>query len=143
MPFPRRPFTPISKPGTLHLYTSRLVAFEHAPPGSSPSTTSSTEPVNTLLWIGGLGGGLLPVPYTHTLADSLPPTWRLVEPLLSSGYEQWGTQTLGTDARDLRACVAYFRREQPDRRIVLMGHSTGAQDCMEYILGPQNGDAAT
>jgi hypothetical protein len=136
---PSPKFEPVSKPGTLHLFTSRLCAFEHAPPSSAASTT----PTNTLLWIGGLGDGLLTVPYTHAIAQALPPSWRLAQPLLSSGYDQWGIRTLATDAAELRRCVAYFRTLRPAGRVVLMGHSTGCQDCMEYVVGPQNTEAAS
>lgn len=133
--------TPSSHDGTLHIYTRNLVAFEHKPSTSTSTSTSSPPPTNILLWIGGLGGGLLTVPYTSVLAAHLPVSWRIVEVLLSSAYKGWGTATLTQDAGELAACVQYFRRLLGERgkgegRVVLMGHSTGCQDVMEYLVGP-------
>lgn len=112
-------------PGTLHLYTPRLSAFEH------PSTPSAH---NLILWIGGLGDGLLTVSYPRKLSRSLPPTWSLAEVLLSSSYNGFGTSSLSRDAKEIGLCVDYFRGLGKER-VVLMGHSTGSQDCMEYVVG--------
>lgn len=121
----------MAHPGTIHKYTKKLVAFEHAPPSPSPTA----QPQNTLLWIGGLGDGLLTVTYPGTIASSLPPTWRLAEVLLRSSYNGWATGRLSRDARELGECVAYFRSLRPGGKVVLMGHSTGCQDIMEYLVG--------
>ncbi|KAF2251191.1 DUF1749-domain-containing protein [Trematosphaeria pertusa] len=122
----------MAQPGTLHRYTPRLVAFEHAPPRAA----SAPEPLNTLLWIGGLGDGLLTVRYPTAIAASLPPNWRLAEVLLSSSYKGWGTGSLKRDARELGDCVRYFKEEaRKGGKVVLMGHSTGCQDIMEYLVG--------
>ena len=124
----------MSVPGTLHRYTKRLVAFEHA--NASSNLVSTTQ--NILLWVGGLGDGLLTVSYPRTLAQSLPPTWSLVEVMLSSSYNGFGTSSLSKDAKELGQCVEYFRSLGPnakERKVVIMGHSTGSQDCMEYAVG--------
>ncbi|KAF2181929.1 siderophore biosynthesis lipase/esteras-like protein [Zopfia rhizophila CBS 207.26] len=117
--------------GVLHPYTERLVAFEHS---SSMPAWANTFP-NTLLWIGGLGDGLLTVKYPKAIAKRLPPDWVLAEVLLSSSYKGWGTGSLKRDAKQLAKCVEYFKELRPDRKIVLMGHSTGCQDIMEYLVG--------
>ncbi|KAF2502236.1 DUF1749-domain-containing protein [Lophium mytilinum] len=119
----------MAHPGTLHRYTPRLVAFEHTP--ATPAT-------HTLLWIGGLGDGLLTVPYPTTLSSSLPHSWSLAEVLLSSSYGGWATSSLARDARELASSVSYFRslRPAPGSKIVLMGHSTGCQDIMAYLTTP-------
>tara|TARA_R110002003_G_scaffold171_8_gene13942 strand:+ start:35168 stop:36121 length:954 start_codon:yes stop_codon:yes gene_type:complete len=122
----------MAHPGTLHKYNKKLVAFEHAP--STPST--SQEPPHTLLWIGGLGDGLLTVQYPSTIASSLPPTWVLAEVVLRSSYNGWATGRLSRDARELGECVQYFRALRAGAKVVLMGHSTGCQDIMEYLVGP-------
>ncbi|KAF2087418.1 DUF1749-domain-containing protein [Saccharata proteae CBS 121410] len=127
-------FQPTAYPGTVHQFTPRLTAFE--PQASPPRTTTP----NTLLWIGGLGDSLLTVSYPLTLASLLPPTWSLAQVLLSSAGSGWGTTTLAADASELAHCVAYFRDLRPDSKIVLMGHSTGCQDCMEYVVGPGSAD---
>jgi pimeloyl-ACP methyl ester carboxylesterase len=122
----------MAHPGALHKYNKKLVAFEHAP--STPST--SQEPPHTLLWIGGLGDGLLTVQYPSTIASSLPPTWLVAEVVLRSSYNGWATGRLSRDARELGECVQYFRELRPGAKVVLMGHSTGCQDIMEYLVGP-------
>jgi hypothetical protein len=44
--------------GTAHKYSEKLIAFEHA---GAHSDAKEGKGVNTLLWIGGLGDGLLTV----------------------------------------------------------------------------------
>ena len=159
-------FKPSAVPGRLHHYTSRLVAFEHyltdkeynnnynntnnnkSITNTSPSTISpdSTTAKNILLWIGGLGDGLLTVPYVRRLAQALPQGWILVEILLSSSYNGWGTSSLKRDVQEIEKCVEYLRGDGFGRgkegegkgmveiKIVLMGHSTGCQDMMEYLI---------
>lgn len=43
--------------------------------------------------------------------------------------------SLARDARELGDCVAYFKGLRPQGKIVLMGHSTGCQDAVEYLVG--------
>ncbi|KAJ4376286.1 hypothetical protein N0V83_001569 [Neocucurbitaria cava] len=117
--------------GTAHRYSKRLIAFEH-----SPSTnTSSNDALNTILYIGGLTDGLLTIPYPTTIAATLPPSWVLAELLLSSSYKGWGVSSLARDARELGECVQYFKNLRPGKKVVLLGHSTGCQDIMEYLVG--------
>lgn len=127
----------MAHPGTLHAYARPLTAFEHASPHPSPSPAP-----NLILWLGGLGDGPLGVTYPSTLAASLPRTWSLAEVLLSSSYDGWGTGSLARDAHELGKCVAYFRAQRPGAKIVLMGHSTGCQDIMAYLLGGEPGSEA-
>lgn len=116
--------------GVLHKYSDRHVAFQHA----SPSRINDNN-VHTLLWVGGLSDGLLTVSYPASIAASLPADWTIAEVLLTSSYNGWGTSSLAQDARELGQCVAYFQQLRPGRKIVLMGHSTGCQDAMEYVVG--------
>jgi pimeloyl-ACP methyl ester carboxylesterase len=121
-------------PGTCHTYTytPRLFAFEHTHPTASQAPTPNP---NIFLWIGGLGDGILTVKYPQAIAASLPPNWALAEVLLSSSYKGWGTGSLVRDAKELGDCVRYFKQLRPGAKIVLMGHSTGCQDIMEYLVG--------
>jgi pimeloyl-ACP methyl ester carboxylesterase len=115
------------KVGQLHRYNQSLVAFEH---GISPT------PKSIILWIGGLSDSLLSVSYPSVLAQNLPSRWSLVEVSLSSSLHGWGTGSIMRDAEELGECVSYFRRVyQTDNKIVVMGHSTGCQDAMQYISG--------
>ncbi|KUJ07466.1 DUF1749-domain-containing protein [Mollisia scopiformis] len=75
------------------------------------------------------------VPYPSKISDALPPTWTLAQVHLSSSYTGWGTSSLQKDVKELFKCVSYFRGIKSGK-IVLMGHSTGCQDVMEYLTGP-------
>jgi len=107
---------------------TRLTAFEHTP------HTPTTPPQNILLFIGGLFDGLLTIPYTIPLSQSLPANWTLAELRLSSSYTGWGTSSLQKDAAEISDAVSYFRSIK-NGKIVLMGSSTGCQDIMEYLTG--------
>ncbi|KAF8847713.1 DUF1749-domain-containing protein [Acephala macrosclerotiorum] len=115
--------------GFVHNYTPRLTAFEHTP--HSVYGTSQ----NVILFIGGLFDGLQTVPYVSKISDALSPTWTLAQVHLSSSYTGWGTASLRQDVKELSKCVSYFRGIKSGK-IVLMGHSTGCQDVMEYLTGP-------
>lgn len=127
--------------GRLHTYRSvpPLVAFEHLPPHDQ-----HVPPTNTLLFVGGLTDGLHTVPFVRPLAASLPPSWSLVEVLLSSSYTGWGSSSLTKDVREIAQCVTYFRKlrssssidDTAGGKIILMGHSTGCQDVMHYLTSP-------
>ncbi|KAF3047096.1 hypothetical protein E8E12_011198 [Didymella heteroderae] len=121
----------MAHPGTAHKYSEKLIAFEHA---GAHSSNNNDKP-NSLLWIGGLGDGLLTVQYPSTIAKTLKPDWSIAEVLLSSSYRGWGTSSLQKDAKELAQCVEYFRKLRPGKTVVLMGHSTGCQDIMEYLVG--------
>lgn len=120
---------PAVQSGQIHRYNKKLIAFEH--------TTSSGQPSkHILLWIGGLGDGLHTVSYPARLAQKLPSDWSLAQVIIRSSYNGWGSGSLERDAKDLAQSVNYFRKNKPDGgRIVLMGHSTGCQDLMEYLTG--------
>jgi pimeloyl-ACP methyl ester carboxylesterase len=122
----------MAHPGTVHKFNKKLVAFEHAPSDSS----KFSEIPNILIWIGGLGDGLLTVEYPTAIASSLPTNWRLAEVVLRSSYNGWATGRLSRDAREIGECVKYFKDLRPGAKVVLMGHSTGCQDIMEYLVGP-------
>lgn len=132
-----------SHPGILHQYVCQnpapspatiahapsqakgLVAFEHAPPASRK---------NMILFIGGLTDGFLTVPYIPSLSKALPESYSLAQVLLSSSYSGWGTSSLGLDVREIAQCVRYFRDLHPGGKIVLLGHSTGCQDVLHYLV---------
>ncbi|KAI9875428.1 MAG: hypothetical protein M1830_008476 [Pleopsidium flavum] len=125
-------FAPTSQQGILHHYSARLVAFEH----TRTTPTAASAPKDTLLFIAGLTDGLLTVPYSTLLAQALPPSYTLTQVLLSSSYLGWGTSSLGKDCAEIAQCVAYLKEKKPGGKVVLMGHSTGCQDAMHYLVGP-------
>ncbi|ODV78495.1 DUF1749-domain-containing protein [Suhomyces tanzawaensis NRRL Y-17324] len=118
----------MSYPGTLHHYGSNLTAFEFG--NASPSNTK------VVLFVAGLGDGLLNVPYTAQLAAKLAVHgWSLVQILISSSYNGYGTSSLKNDAREISQLVKYLRSAPGGNRshVVLLGHLTGCQDTMEYL----------
>lgn len=121
---------PTDRAGILHRYSGQLTAFQH-----TRFDSRSREIENVLLWVGGLSDGLITVGYPTYLAHSLPPTWTLVEVMLRSSYDQFGIASLAQDAEDLEECVTYFssRKKMNSGKVVIMGHSTGCQDVMEYL----------
>lgn len=121
--------------GKLHEYLPTLTAFEFD--GNSGSNTAP----NALVFIGGIGDGLLTVPYLPRLATSIGSInskngeWSLVQALISSSYQGWATGSLERDAKELSLLIKYLRSGQGGSRkkIVLMGHLTGCQDTMYYL----------
>lgn len=108
--------------GFLHKY-SRHVAYEFG--------TANFE--NVVVFIGGLGNGLLDVPYVAPLALELHyHQWGVVQALIESSHSGWGQGSLERDARQLAELVEYLRLNGK-KKVVLMGHSTGCQDTMEYL----------
>ena len=111
-----------------------LIAFNHQ--GSHLPFNSAA---NTLIFLGGLTDGLLTVPYVAPLVSSLPPSWTLVEPILGSSYRQFGISSLGEDTAEISLLIRFFRELRPGGKVVLLGHSTGSQMVMHYLLSPEVG----
>ncbi|OAA38594.1 Esterase/lipase superfamily protein [Metarhizium rileyi] len=111
-------------------------------PHSSPNRGACAYEVgypksrNALVFIGGLGDGPHTVPYIRTVAKHLETTGReldysVFELRLRSSFIGFGTSSLSNDVDDIAALVKYLRGLGREK-IVLFGHSTGCQDCMEY-----------
>ncbi|KAG9824819.1 DUF1749-domain-containing protein, partial [Aureobasidium melanogenum] len=127
------PQSPSATTGTLH----------HVPPVSAfEITSSSSNSSNLLLWIGGLTDTYHSVDYVYQLAKSLPKTWSLAQTNLSSAGSGWGTSSLSQDVNEISSLVHHFRT-QGKQKIVIMGHSTGCQDCLHYFASEdKRGDRA-
>lgn len=78
---------------------------------------------------------LLSVSYPLKLAQHLGPTWSVVTASLFSAGLGWGVSSIARDADEMAKIVAYLKERRPGGKIVIMGHSTGCQDCMEYLVG--------
>ncbi len=120
-------------PVTVHEYPSTRsdgrpeYAYEHGFP--SPARRGA------LVFIGGLGDGPHGVPYVRAIAKSIAETrteYSVFELRLASSYSAFGYGSLSKDVEDISAFVAYLRKTLGKEMIVLMGHSTGCQDCMAY-----------
>ncbi|EFQ33315.1 uncharacterized protein GLRG_08459 [Colletotrichum graminicola M1.001] len=112
---------------TVHHYespTSHASAYEIGP----------SEALNAILFIGGLGDGPHTVFYTKTIATHLEKTgqdWSIFEIRMRSSFSGYGYSSLKNDVEDISALVRYLRGIGK-KKVVLMGHSTGCQDCVEY-----------
>lgn len=116
---------------TIHKYAPQLTAIEFGPQSGTPE--------NFLIFVGGLTDGFLTVPYVPQLAeavsDKLGPKWVVVQALISSSYLGFGTGSLKRDAQELGKLAKYLRTKRGTKasKVVLMGHSTGCQDTMEFL----------
>lgn len=122
----------------IHLQSYDHVAFEHTHPTTpTPNLASSvSSTINTLIFFGGLCDGPLTVPYSIPLAERLPASWRLVQPLIHSSYSGWGIVSLGDDVSQLNQLARYIKELRPSGKLVMMGHSTGCQDSIHYLTSP-------
>lgn len=121
-------------PGRLHCIP-KPIAGQHSPPLTTfEHGTEFSSAKDSLIFLGGLFDGLLTVPFVPPIVAALPPEWTLIEPTLSSSYRQWGFSSLGENVAEIAVIVEYFRRLRPGGRIVLLGHSTGSQQIMQYLL---------
>ncbi len=116
-------------PGTLHFVPPNLSLFEP----TKPLVRSLN--INTLVWIGGMYDTPLQVAYPISIAQALGPTWSVVTALLASSGQSWGVSSIARDAEDMAKIITYLKSRYPGGKTVIMGHSTGCQDCMEYIVG--------
>lgn len=112
--------------GILHKYDNEHVAFEFTP----------TKLPNVLIMIGGMTDGLLTVPYVTELPQLLAPyKYSVIQIQLTSSFKGWGTTSLRQDVEEIKSLVEYLKNDQQrSGKIVLMGHSTGSQDVMTYLL---------
>ncbi|KAI0128478.1 hypothetical protein BJ170DRAFT_682269 [Xylariales sp. AK1849] len=99
---------------------------------------------NAFVFIGGLGDGPHTVPYPRAIAKSLEAvpdlSYSVFEFRLTSSFSGFGFARLADDVADISAVVNYLRG-LGRQKIVLMGHSTGCQDIMEYT-SPKYSDLA-
>jgi pimeloyl-ACP methyl ester carboxylesterase len=122
-----------------------MQTYEHLPnfPASSPPPPPASEK-NALVFIGGLGDGPHTIPYVRTLAERLfssssaaaaagpSSSYSVFEARLTSAFTAFGYGSLAQDVREIGDLVRYLRKDLGMRKVVLMGHSTGCQDCLEY-----------
>ncbi|KAI0191270.1 dolichol-phosphate mannosyltransferase [Xylaria flabelliformis] len=96
---------------------------------------------DALIFIGGLGDGPHTVPYPRAIAKRLEKdaslSYSVFEFRLKSSFSAFGFARLIDDVADIAALVKYLR-SIGKQRIVLMGHSTGCQDCLEFAAPAHN-----
>ncbi|KAH8674006.1 dolichol-phosphate mannosyltransferase [Xylariales sp. PMI_506] len=116
-------------------------------PFSTPNFHSSayewgvTPAKNALVFVGGLGDGPHTVPYPFHIAKELEThpdiSYTVFEMRLRSSFSGFGFASLADDVADISAFVQYLRGIGKEK-VVLMGHSTGSQDLMEYMSSSYN-----
>ncbi|KAF4123188.1 Protein of unknown function (DUF1749) [Geosmithia morbida] len=122
-------------PVTVHPYPSPV-------PGSTCAyELGNTSARNAVLFIGGLGDGPHTIPYIRTVSKHLEESssldYSIFEIRIRSSFQGFGTSSLKNDVEDISALVRYLRGKGR-QRIVLFGHSTGCQDCIEYANYEKN-----
>jgi hypothetical protein len=55
---------------------------------------------------------------------------------LSSSYSGWGVGNLNQDVTEIGKCVQYIQARKQGGKVVIMGHSTGSQDVLHYLISP-------
>ncbi|OUM59187.1 hypothetical protein PIROE2DRAFT_47294 [Piromyces sp. E2] len=94
---------------------------------------------NKFIFIGGLTDGLMALPYLDNLSKTLiQHNYSLIQPILSSSYLGYGKVNLENDVKELDDVIFITKRKiikekSESNKIILMGHSTGAQDAMCYV----------
>ncbi|KAK8579421.1 hypothetical protein V6N13_142631 [Hibiscus sabdariffa] len=87
-----------------------------------------------VIFIGGLTDGFLATEYLEPLAIALDnEKWSLVQLLMSSSYNGYGTSSLQQDAMELDQLISYLINKENSEGVVLLGHSTGCQDIVHYM----------
>ncbi|KAI3406039.2 hypothetical protein KGF56_001258 [Candida oxycetoniae] len=118
--------------GIVHTFGFNLTAFEFI---KNPDSKDVCP--NIVLFVGGLGNGLLNVPYLPRLAEVISDggEWNLIQVLLGSAYNGWGVSSLQRDSRQIQKAIEYFKSEAGGKKqkIVIMGHSTGCQNAIHYL----------
>ncbi|KAH6675311.1 hypothetical protein F5X68DRAFT_174455 [Plectosphaerella plurivora] len=126
--------TPAPFSVTVHPFpsnTPRSCAYEYGPSGKQ----------NALIFIGGLTAGPHSSSLPHHLAAGLTDSeldFGVWEFRMRSSYTGFGFSSLANDAEDTGAFVTYLRKLGKSK-IVLMGLSTGSQDCLEYANRAKSG----
>ncbi|KAI0024974.1 hypothetical protein F4780DRAFT_486986 [Xylariomycetidae sp. FL0641] len=116
-------------------FTTTVHHFDSPTPHACAYESGLTDAKNALVFIGGLGDGPHTVPYPRVIAQKLEAepelSFSVFEFRLKSSFLGFGFVRLADDVADVSALVKYLR-SIGRQKVVLMGHSTGSQDCMEY-----------
>ncbi|KAI1335134.1 hypothetical protein F5Y15DRAFT_398977 [Xylariaceae sp. FL0016] len=116
-------------------FTATVHPFRGPTPYTCAYEVGLSNAKNAVIFIGGLGDGPHTVPYPRTIAKRLEAvpqlSYSVFEFRLKSSFLGFGFSRLADDVADISALVRYLRSIGKEK-VVLMGHSTGSQDCMEY-----------
>ncbi|SPO26042.1 uncharacterized protein UTRI_02316 [Ustilago trichophora] len=118
------PFTPANA-----LFQKKPVAL--------PYFDTDADLPHSLVFAPGLTDTIGTIPYLPRLADSIRNHgFSLVQPQLTCNLGGYGQCTLEGDAQEIASCVSHLRSlpAKQKGKVVLMGHSTGCQDLIAYLL---------
>ncbi|KAH6890516.1 hypothetical protein B0T10DRAFT_605996 [Thelonectria olida] len=123
-------------------FTVVVHPFESETRHSCGYEIGNTKARNALVVIGGLTDGPHTVPVVRPLAKFIEQAqdldYSIFEFRMRSSFTGFGQSNLSNDVADTSAFVKYLRGLGKEK-IVLMGHSTGCQDCMEYTHYDKHG----
>jgi predicted alpha/beta-fold hydrolase len=81
-------------------------------------------------------------PFIHLLSSELEKAkWSLCQLHMRSSYLGYGTGSLNRDFEDISTCISYLLANGK-RHVVLMGHSTGSQNGIHYVLNRLNAESS-
>jgi hypothetical protein len=95
--------------------------------------TGDQNKKKAFVMIGGLTDGILSLPYSEIIIETLSPMgWTIFQPQLSSSWLGWGMSTLKQDADEISQFVQVLTAEGFST-CVLCGSSTGCQDIVQTL----------
>lgn len=101
-----------------------------------PDWLRYTSVSRKLCWLHGKG--FMGTPYVQTLSSELQNiNWSLCQLHMRSSYMGFGTGSLARDFEDISSAIGYLLKNGK-HQVVLMGHSTGCQNSIHYILNHSN-----
>lgn len=115
-------------------FTCRVHLFDSPSKSTCAYESGPANSANAILFVGGLTDGPHTVPFVQPLAKHLEASdldYSVFEIRMRSSFDGFGFSSLRNDVEDIAATVKHLR-SIGKRKIVLMGHSTGSQDCAEY-----------
>ena len=124
-----QPSFPAPLTGSLQLYQKKPIAL--------PYFDSDPDLPHSLVFVPGLTDTIGTIPYLPQLASIIRKHgFSLVQPQMTCNLGGYGLCSLEGDAQEMAACVAHLRTTPSKRsgKVVLMGHSTGCQDIVAYLL---------
>ena len=87
-----------------------------------------------VICIWGLTDGFNACPWISPLASVCQENgWNLLQPLLSSSYQGYGTGSLVRDTIELTYFIEHLVSNHSCEQVVLVGHSTGCQNCVHFL----------
>ena len=89
---------------------------------------------NVLILVPGLSDGFMSMAYTEYLSNELVKMdFSVVQVNLSSSFQQYGISSLKKDCQELTKLLAALKERYRFEKVIVLGHSTGAQDALYYM----------